>query len=167
MINGQCTAVRREQLLAAGGYRAASGHMTDDAAQARALARAGWRVEFRDGGGLLEVKMHDSAAEAWREWGRSLAYPDVTGAAWQAADLAVVWLAMALPQLKLAAGRGRPVDVALVAVRCALLAGLAPSYTRRGPAFWLSPLADAATAVRLTASALRPARAWRGRTYGP
>ena len=34
--------------------RHAAGHMTDDAAQARALARRGWRVAFHDGGELID-----------------------------------------------------------------------------------------------------------------
>ena len=55
--------------------------MTDDAALARGLAARGWRVAFHDGGGLIEVDMHDSAGETWREWGRSIALPDVTVAA--------------------------------------------------------------------------------------
>src|SRR4051812_33200778 len=88
LVNGQCTAVRRRALLEAGGYRHAAGHMTDDAAQARGLARQGWKIAFHDGGGLVAVDMHDSVAETWREWGRSLALPDVTPPAWQAADLA-------------------------------------------------------------------------------
>ena len=165
IANGQCTAVRRAQLLAAGGYRHAAGHMTDDAALARGLARDGWRVAFHDGADLIEVDMHDSAREAWREWGRSLALPDVTPAAWQAADLAVVWLTLGLPPLKLLAGRARPIDLGLLALRWSLLAPLARGYVRRGAPFWLSPLADPAVAVRLTLSALRPARTWRGRTY--
>jgi dolichol-phosphate mannosyltransferase len=139
--------------------------MTDDAALARCLARRGWRVAFDDSGGLVEVKMHASAGEAWREWGRSLALPDVTPWPWQAADLAVVWLTMALPWARLATGRARALDRGLLAVRFALLGGLRSAYARRGVAFWLSPLADPATAVRLTLSALRPARRWRGRTY--
>ena len=163
--NGQCTAVAREHLRTWGGYRAAAGHMTDDAALARGLARNGWRVAFRDGGELIEVDMHDSAAGVWREWGRSLAMPDVTPPAWQAADLAVVWLALALPVLRAAAGRAGPLDGALLALRWAVLAALARSYARRGPAFWLSPLADPAVALRFTQSALWPTREWRGRRY--
>jgi dolichol-phosphate mannosyltransferase len=165
IANGQCTAARREAFLAAGGYRGALGHMTDDAALARSLARAGWRVAFHDGADLVEVKMHDSAREAWREWGRSIALADVEPPAWRAADLAVVWLTMALPVLRVAAWRARPLDWALLALRGALLGALARSYARRGPAFWLSPLADPATALRLTWSTLRPSRTWRGRTY--
>jgi dolichol-phosphate mannosyltransferase len=165
VANGQVTAVRRESLIAAGGYAAAAGHMTDDAALARALARDGWRVKFVDGTALVEVRMYESAAETWREWGRSIALADVTPPAWLAADVAVVWLAMALPVLRLASGRPRRLDLALLALRAALLPPLAGAYKRRGAAFWASPLADPATAVRLTLSALRPARTWRGRTY--
>ena len=164
--NGQCTAVERERLVTWGGYRAASGHMTDDAALARALARNGWRVAFLDGGDLVSVDMHDSAAGVWREWGRSIAMPDVTPAGWQAADLGVVWFALALPPLRALTRRARAVDWALLAVRFALLGPLRRSYATRGPAFWLSPLADPAVAVRYTLSALRPTRAWRGRQYG-
>ena len=78
LANGQVTAVRRDALLAAGGYAPAAGHMTDDAALARSLARAGRRVVFVDGTALVEVRMYASARETWREWGRSIALPGVT-----------------------------------------------------------------------------------------
>jgi dolichol-phosphate mannosyltransferase len=165
LINGQCTAARREALIAAGGYAAAAAHLTDDAAHARALARRGWRIAFRDAGDLIAVDMHASAAETWREWGRSLALPDVTPGRWQLADLAVVWLTLGLPPLRLLARRAGRVDLALLALRWLVTLPLASAYARRGLAYWLSPLADPAAAVRLTLSALRPARTWRGRTY--
>jgi dolichol-phosphate mannosyltransferase len=165
IANGQVTAVERERLLEAGGYAAAAGHLTDDAALARALARAGWRVAFAAAPDLVEVRMFDSAAETWRGWGRSIALADVTPVPWRAADLAVVWLGMALPVLRLLLGRPTRLDLALLGLRVALLGGLAGTYRRRGVPFWLSPLADPATAVRLTWSAVRPARSWRGRTY--
>jgi dolichol-phosphate mannosyltransferase len=165
LANGQVTAVRRQALLGAGGYALAAGHMTDDAALARALAARGWRVVFVDGTALVDVRMYESAGETWREWGRSLALPDVTPPAWQAADLAVVWLAMALPVARAVTGRPTRLDVALLALRCALLVPLAGAYARRGAPYWASPLADPAVALRLTLSALRPARTWRGRTY--
>ena len=141
--------------------------MTDDAAQARALARAGWRVAFRDGGGLIDVDMHASAGETWREWGRSIALPGVTPPAWQALDVATVWLTLGLPPLRALTRRAGRLDVALLVLRAAMTAALAPSYARRGAPYWLSPLADPAAAARLTWSAVRPARRWRGRTYGP
>ena len=159
VANGQVTAARRDALLAAGGYTAAARHLTDDVALARALARAGRRVVFRDGSALVDVAMTP------REWARSIALADVTSPAWRAADVAVVWLAQALPVLRLLAGRPGRLDLALLALRLALLPALAGSYARRGPAFWLSPLADPLAAAALTRGALRPARTWRGRTY--
>ena len=152
-------------LLEAGGYAEAAGHMTDDAAFARGLARRGWRVVFHDGGGLIDVDMHEGAAETWREWGRSIALPDVTSPAWRAADVAVVWLTLGLPWLRLVSRRARRVDFALLALRLAMTGAFAPSYARRGVPYWLSPLADVAAAVRLTGSAARPGRRWRGRVY--
>jgi dolichol-phosphate mannosyltransferase len=167
LANGQCTAARRTRLLEAGGYAPAAPHLTDDAAQARALARAGWSVAFRDGAQLVEVRMHASLGELWREWGRTIALTDVTAPTARAVDLATVWLVMALPVARALAGRPTRLDLALLAVRAALTGALAGTYARRGLPFWLSPLADPATAVRLTLSTLRPARAWRGRTYAP
>ena len=83
----------------------------------------------------------------------------------QAADLVVVWLTMALPVVRLVAGRWRWLDLGLLTLRAALLFGLRRAYAAPGAAFWLSPLADPATAVCLTLSALRPRREWRGRAY--
>jgi dolichol-phosphate mannosyltransferase len=165
VVSGQCTAARRHALLAAGGYRPAAGSMTDDAAQARALAREGWRVVFHDAGDLLVVDMHDSGAETWREWGRSIALRDVTSWPWLVADAVVVWLTLGLPPVRLLARRGGRGDLALLALRALMTVALSPSYELRGAAYWLSPLADPLAAVRLTLSALVPARQWRGRTY--
>lgn len=164
--NGQCTVVRRRALLDVGGYGPVAAHLTDDVALARHLARRGWRVRFADGTALLEVRMHTSGADVWRSWGRSLPMPDVTTPRWQLLDLAVVWLALALPLPRLLVRRGDHLDRLLVAVRLGLLAGLAPAYTRRSPWWWLSPLVDVPVAARLTWGAVRPGRTWRGRTYG-
>jgi dolichol-phosphate mannosyltransferase len=165
VANGQCLAARRAPLLAEGGFALARDRMTDDVALARALRARGWDVAVHDGGDLLEVRMYESARETWREWGRSIAMPDVTSPAWLAADVAVVWLAMALPLPRLLAGRGTGLDALLAVVRLALHAATARAYRPRGPAFWLAPMADVAGAVRLTWSAVRPRREWRGRSY--
>ncbi|MEU7942068.1 glycosyltransferase [Microbispora bryophytorum] len=166
VANGQCLAFRREAMRRADGFARIRGHMTDDVALARTLAADGWRVGFLDAGGLLEVDMHESAAEVWREWGRSLPLRDVTRPAWQAADLAVVWLAAALPALRLAAGRPTRLDLTLLAVRVLLTTALRRSYARPGAGVMLSFLLDPATAVRLTQATLRPVRTWRSRAYG-
>jgi len=165
VANGQCQAFRREQLLAAGGFARAPDRMTDDVALARSLASAGWRIRFLDGADLISVRMHTSIREVWREWGRSLSMRDVTSPGWQALDLLVVWLAMATPLVRVILGRGDLLDTVLAGVRVALLLALRRVYERPGAAFWLSPLADVAAAVRLTLSTVRPIRTWRGRTY--
>jgi dolichol-phosphate mannosyltransferase len=165
VMNGQCVAVRREPFLAAGGFALAAGHMTDDIALARALAARDVAVAVRDGSDLLAVRMFGSAAETWREWGRSIALPGVTSPPWLTADLAVVWLTMALPPVRVVLGRAGALDRALLVIRWLLHAGLARAYAPRGAAFWVAPLADPLSAVRLTWSAARPSRTWRGRTY--
>jgi dolichol-phosphate mannosyltransferase len=164
MMNGQCLAVRAAALRAAGGWTRVAGSLVEDVALARALRYDGWRLRFVDAAELLEVRMYESAAETWRGWGRSLMAGEASGRAWLAADLAVLWLVMALPLPRLVVTR-TPLDAVLVALRLALLGPLARSYRPRGAGFWLSPLADLAVAVRLTASVLRPERTWRGRSY--
>jgi len=165
VANGQCTVTRRSWFLAQGGYEQSIGHMTDDIALARTMVEAGHRVGFRDAADLLDVKMYDSVGEIWREWGRSLGAVDTMGRRELAGDLAVVWLVMALPVLRLVTGRPTRIDRALLALRWAMTAAFGRAFDRRDLGFWLSPLADPATATRLTMSAVRPSLTWRGRTY--
>ncbi|MGI5321087.1 glycosyltransferase [Actinomadura nitritigenes] len=166
LLNGQCMAFRKAPMLLADGFARVRGHLTDDIALGRLLARDGWRVAFRDAGALLEVDMHESAADVWREWGRSISLRDVTGNGALAADLAVVWLTLALPLMRLARGRPTALDLGLLAQRLLLATALRGSYARPGPGLAVAPFLDVLTAVRLTWSALRPSRTWRGRTYG-
>ena len=165
MANGQCTVARRAMLQAQDGYHPVAGHLTDDVALARHLARVGWRVGFLDVTGCFDVRMHASTEDLWRNWGRSLPLADVTSWPWKVADLAVLWLALALPLPRLLARRGDRLDAALAAIRLALLAATAGAYRHRGPAYWLSPLADLPTALRLTWGTLHPGTTWRGRSY--
>ncbi|TMQ96272.1 glycosyltransferase [Actinomadura soli] len=166
LVNGQCMAFLKTRMAEADGFARVRRHLTDDVALGRLLARDGWRVAFRDAGALLEVDMHESAAGVWREWGRSIAMRDVTSAARLAGDLGVVWLTTVLPILRLAAGRPAALDLGLLAQRFLLVAALRGSYVRPRRGLAASPLLDAAAAVRLTQSALVPARSWRGRRYG-
>jgi dolichol-phosphate mannosyltransferase len=80
-------------------------------------------------------------------------------------DVGVVWLTLGLPWLRVLARRAGRLDLPLIALRCAMAAALAPAYERRGAPYWLSPLADPLAAARLTWSAVRPSRRWRGRAY--
>ncbi len=165
LANGQCLVARRQRLVQLGGFGAAAGHLTDDIALARTLAAGGARIGFLDGSRLVEVDMHDSLAELWREWGRSLPMADTTRHPQQAADLATVWLAQALPLPRVLFGRGTLADLSLVALRLGVVAATAASYRRPAPFTWVAPLADVPAATRLTWAAIRPVRRWRGRHY--
>jgi hypothetical protein len=79
------------------------------------------------------------------------------------ADVVLVWLMLGPPPLQLAAHRGGAVAPALVRLLVGM--ALAPSYAVRGPAYWLSPLADPVAAIRPTVSSIRRPNSWRGRTY--
>jgi dolichol-phosphate mannosyltransferase len=165
VVNGQCLLARRAALAAVGGFGPVRGHLTDDIALARDLARRGWRIGFLDGRDLLDVDMHASVAEVWREWGRSLPMTDVASPASQAADLALLGLTTALPLARLAAGRPTPLDLGLLAMRVALVGPLRRCYASPGPGVYLSPLADVAALIRMTGGTIRPVRTWRGRQY--
>jgi len=163
--NGQCIAVRRATLLAAGGWDRVRSNMTEDVALARALRGDGLTLTFVDACDLLEVKMYDSAIETWGGWSRSLMAPDATAPLRQAEDLVLLWLTLALPLPRLLTSKGTKLDLLLVAIRLAMHGALARGYRPRGAPFWLSPLADVPVMARLTYSAIRPERTWRGRTY--
>ena len=165
MANGQCLIARRSWLIGQGGFDLAGTHMTDDIALVRAFAARGARIDFLDGANVVDVDMHDGPVEVWREWGRSLPMADVTPPLRQAADLAVVWLAMALPLPRLVAHRGTVADAALLALRLGVVAATSGAYRPPRRELAAAPLFDVAAATRLTLAALRPVRTWRGRTY--
>ena len=180
MANGQCFLARREVLEKNGGYAVARASFADDVTLARALARAGHRVGFLDGSRLYDVRAYTSAREAWREWGRSLDLKDATTRARQWADVVFLLVVQGTPLAALAvllvrALHGTSLGAnglallttsgVLVAVRVLLQFALARSYAVRGPAFWLSPLADPLAALRILLSTLRRPTRWRGRVY--
>jgi dolichol-phosphate mannosyltransferase len=167
ILNGQCVLLAREPFLAGGGYARVRGNMTEDVALARALAREGQAIGFVDGAALLEVEMYASARETITGWGRSIAGADVTAPAALAADVATLWLTMALPVARALARRRLSVlDRVLLGVRGLLAVQLLQQYRPRSPLALLAPLADPLVAARVTLAALRPARTWRGRRYG-
>lgn len=180
MANGQCFLARRDVLDAAGGYVSARASFCDDVTLARHLARSGRRVGFLDGSRLYDVRSYTSALETWREWGRSIDLKDASSPWRQWGDVLFLLVVQGTPILALlaiAALRltGHDTDglspvlllsAVLVAVRVLLQRALAPSYERRGLAFWLSPTADPLAAYRILLSTLRTPRSWRGRQYG-
>jgi dolichol-phosphate mannosyltransferase len=165
LANGQCQAFRRFAMQGVGGFALVKGSLVEDVALARTLAAEHWHVGFLDASGALVVQGYDTFEEAWKGWGRSLPLSEVTPWWETVADLGVVWLAQAGPLLRVLAGRGDLLDVALLALRSGTLAGTAQSYDDPRLAYWLSPLADPLAAARLTQATVRPERRWRGRSY--
>jgi hypothetical protein len=47
-----------------------------------------------------------------------------------------------------------------------LLGATAPCFARRGAAYWFSPLADAAAALRVVETTIRRPGEWRGMGHG-
>lgn len=174
LANGQCFLVRRDVLLEHGGYAPVRDSFAEDVSLARHLARRGARVGFLDGHLLYDVRSYDSAAQMWREWGRSIDLKDATSRARQAMDVVFLVLVQGLPLPIVAAAlaTGGPalrlllsVNAALLAVRWLLTFAMAPSYERRGIPFWLNPLADPVAVLRVIVSSLRRPRRWRTRAY--
>ncbi len=180
LANGQCSLFRRDALLGAGGYAPVRQSFSEDVSLARHLARSGRKVGFLDGSRLYTVRAYETAAEAWREWGRSLDLKDATTPARQWFDVVLLWLAQGLPLailLAVLAGAwpddlpawtrtfALSVNGALVAIRLGMLAATRGAYERTDLPFWLSPLADPLAAWRITLSTLRRPKGWRGRTY--
>ncbi|MEP6618772.1 MAG: glycosyltransferase family 2 protein [bacterium] len=183
LANGQCFLSRRRALLSVGGYVSARESFCDDVTLARNLARAGHRVGFLDGSRLYDVRSYTSAREAWREWGRSLDLKDASSRARQWSDVmfllivqgtpvpvlmvtALLWL-LGHPTTTFAAAPVLVLSAALFSVRALLQFAIAPSYDKRGIAFWLSPLADPLAAIRILLSTVRRPKQWRGRAYIP
>lgn len=174
LANGQCFLVRRDVLLAHGGYAPVRSSFAEDVSLARHLARRGARVGFLDGHLLYDVRSYDSAGQMWREWGRSIDLKDATRRVRQALDVAFLVLVQGLPLPIVAAALFSqsvalrlllPLNAGLLAVRWLLTLAMAPSYERRGAAFWASPLADPVAVVRVIVSSLRRPRQWRTRAY--
>ena len=182
MANGQCMLLRRAVLEREGGYDVAADSFCDDIRIARHLAARGARVGFLDGPRLLDVVMYRTGRETWRAWPRSLNMRDATDPRWRWLDALFLLLAqgLPLPMLLLLAIAGRSlaapwlvaalaaVNGLLLLLRLLLAAATAHSFARRGLAYWLSPLADPAAALRVIATTARRPREWRGQPHdGP
>ncbi len=178
MANGQCFLARRDLLVRHGGYAPSRLSFCDDVTLARHLAHRGARVGFLDGSRIISVRAYTSAAETWREWGRSLDLKDASTRVRQWGD--VVFLALvqglpipllllyaAVPAVRDVADAGALATVSAVTLGVRLLFqfALRGSYERRGLPFWLSPLADPAAAFRILLSTMRTPTRWRGRAY--
>lgn len=180
MANGQCFLARRELLLQHEGYELARASWADDVTLARALARRGARVGFLDGSRLYDVRAYRSAAEMWREWGRSFDLSDATSPLRQWVDIVYIALVQAVPWIvvifllfgalsvdTMADSLVVTGSLVLIGIRILMLGALAPSYERRSMGYWLSPLSDPAAWLRLLISTISRPRRWRGRSFSP
>ncbi len=178
MANGQCFLARREVLLAHGGYTAARASFSDDVTLARYLARRSVRVGFLDGSRLFKVRSYESLGEMLREWGRSIDLKDSTTPIRLSGDMLFLVLVQGLPvivlllaALGLLSLRGTiawslvAVNAVLVLTRVSMLGALASSYERCCWTYWLSPVADPLTVLRVGLSSLTRSRRWRERAY--
>lgn len=179
LANGQCFLVRREVLLAHGGYAPVRASFAEDVSLVRHLAARGVAVGFLDGSRLYRVRSYRDVRQMWREWGRSIDLKDAVSPLrrWGDALLILVaqglqgplllWTALAWPALEASAARSALLGftLGLLGMRLGLLVALRGNYATRGLAWWLSPLADPLAAVRIVWSSIRRPRRWRSRTY--
>lgn len=72
--NGQYILIRREAYEALGGHAAFRAEILEDVALARAAKRAGFKLRFLPGGGIVRTRMYRSLAALWEGWTKNL-YP--------------------------------------------------------------------------------------------
>jgi dolichol-phosphate mannosyltransferase len=171
--NGQCFLAKREVLVATGAFAAARTSRCDDVTVARHVTAAGFEVGFFEGGALSSVQMYGSAAECWANWPRSLPLRDASTTRAQLllwlAEIALVQAVPLIATLAILVRGGDTasaffrVNAAFALARLGVLAGTRRAYARTGFAYWFSPLADGAVALRLVRSATTRAPRWRGR----
>lgn len=183
MANGQCFLCRRSLLTDLGGYSRARDSFCDDVTLARHAAQFGAKVGFLDGAHLLKVRMYEGALETWREWGRSLDLKDAASGAQKWGDCSFLLVVQGVPIVALLGSlsclslgyvtwpilAALSLNAALLLIRFALLAAIAPSYdfsqAQTSWTYWLSPLADPLAVYRIWLSSWQTPTQWRGRQY--
>jgi glycosyltransferase involved in cell wall biosynthesis len=70
--NGQFLLVEREAYRRAGGHAAVAGEVLEDVALAHRVKRAGFRLWFARGAGLVRVRMYRSFSAMWEGWKKNL-----------------------------------------------------------------------------------------------
>jgi dolichol-phosphate mannosyltransferase len=176
--SGQCFLVTREVLERTRAIESARDSRCEDVTMARAIAAGGTPVGFYEAGALVDVEMYDSWRETIRNWPRSLPLRDRYSRVSAWVGLLEVLIVQALPPwialVTLMRARtdfpARPlvrVQLTLVLIRLATLAGMRRAYDAPPASYWLSPFCDVPVAALLVASALRRRQTWRGRTLVP
>jgi glycosyltransferase involved in cell wall biosynthesis len=76
--NGQYLLIRREGYARIGGHSAVAGEVLEDVALARLAKKAGTRLHFAPGIGIMRVRMYRTFDAMWQGWTKNL-YPLVGG----------------------------------------------------------------------------------------
>jgi chlorobactene glucosyltransferase len=76
--NGQYLLIRREDYARIGGHAAVAGEVLEDVALARLTKRAGVRLHFASGLGIMRVRMYRTFGAMWQGWTKNL-YPLIGG----------------------------------------------------------------------------------------
>ena len=76
--NGQFLMIRRDAYEAVGGHAVVAGEVLEDVALATRLKRAGYRVWFGGGKGIVRVRMYGTFGAMWQGWKKNL-YPLMGG----------------------------------------------------------------------------------------
>jgi glycosyltransferase involved in cell wall biosynthesis len=76
--NGQFVMIRRDAYNAVGGHSSIAGEVLEDVALARLVKRAGHRLWFGSGKGIVRVRMYRTFGAMWEGWRKNL-YPLMGG----------------------------------------------------------------------------------------
>jgi hypothetical protein len=76
--NGQFLLIGSEAYRAIGGHEAVANHILEDVALARRAKRAGYRIFFSPGQGIVQTRMYRSFGAMWEGWTKNL-YPLMGG----------------------------------------------------------------------------------------
>ncbi|MGH9681090.1 MAG: glycosyltransferase [Candidatus Acidiferrales bacterium] len=76
--SGQYLMIRREDYARIGGHKAVAGEVLEDVALARIAKRAGIRLYFASGRGVIRVRMYRTLPAMWEGWTKNL-YPLMCG----------------------------------------------------------------------------------------
>jgi glycosyltransferase involved in cell wall biosynthesis len=70
--NGQFLMIRRDVYNAFGGHESVAGEVLEDVALAKRTKKAGYRIWFGPGAGVVRVRMYRSFAAMWEGWKKNL-----------------------------------------------------------------------------------------------
>ncbi len=96
--NGQFLMITREAYDAVGGHAAVHGAVLEDLALARRVKKAGYRIWFSSGVGVVRVRMYRSFSAMWEGWKKNLyqLMGGTTGAVFSEFESAFPWMVLVI-----------------------------------------------------------------------